>query len=316
MMAVTPPSISIDDVTIMEGDAGTKNAAITLRLSEPVSSVVTLRFATANGTATAGSDFMAKAGSVSFAAGTTTKQLLIVIEGNRIYEPNETFTINLSSPKQATIADRSGTVTIANDDPVPTPAPAPVSAALLSPTVTLAAPALVAAPTPSLTATPSTAVTLSVTSDWGSGFNGDVTVRNTTSTAYANWTVDFDFDGQISSLWNGAIASHSGNHYTVRNASWNGSVAAGSSTTFGFTATPGGSSAVLRNLTLVGSVTATPTPTAICGRNSSSLPTWTWGSIPYPISTVWRRSMGWGSSPWALCRPAPAENWPGPVTTS
>ena len=52
MMAVTPPSISIDDVTIMEGDAGTKNAAITLRLSEPVSSVVTLRFATANGTAT------------------------------------------------------------------------------------------------------------------------------------------------------------------------------------------------------------------------------------------------------------------------
>ena len=214
MMAVTPPSISIDDVTIMEGDAGTKNAAITLRLSEPVSSVVTLRFATANGTATAGSDFMAKAGSVSFAAGTTTKQLMIAIEGNRIYEPNETFTINLSSPKQATIADRSGTVTIANDDPVPTPAPAPVSAALLSPTVTLAAPALVAAPTPSLTATPSTAVTLSVTSDWGSGFNGDVTVRNTTSTAYANWTVDFDFDGQISSLWNGVITSHSGKHYT------------------------------------------------------------------------------------------------------
>ena len=113
MMAVTPPSISIDDVTITEGDAGTKNAAITLRLSEPATSAVSLRFATANGTATAGSDFVAKAGSVTFPAGTTTRQLLIAIKGNRIYEPNETFTVNLSSPKRATIADRSGTVTIA-----------------------------------------------------------------------------------------------------------------------------------------------------------------------------------------------------------
>jgi hypothetical protein len=69
MMAVTPPSISIDDVTITEGDAGTKNAAITLRLSQPASNTVSVRFATANGTATAGSDFVAKAGSVSFAAG-------------------------------------------------------------------------------------------------------------------------------------------------------------------------------------------------------------------------------------------------------
>ena len=104
MMAVTPPSISIDDVTILEGDAGTKNAAITLRLSEPASSTVSLRFATANGTATAGSDFVAKAGSVSFAAGTTTTQVLIAIKGDRTYEPNETFSINLSSPQRAILS--------------------------------------------------------------------------------------------------------------------------------------------------------------------------------------------------------------------
>jgi hypothetical protein len=83
MMAVTPPSISIDDVTITEGDAGTKNAAITLRLSQPASTTVSVRFATANGSATAGSDFVAKAGSLSFAAGTTTKQVLIAIKGDR-----------------------------------------------------------------------------------------------------------------------------------------------------------------------------------------------------------------------------------------
>jgi cellulase/cellobiase CelA1 len=259
MMAVTPPSISIDDITITEGDTGKTNAAITLRLSQPASSVVSLRFATANGTATAGSDFVAKTGSVSFAAGTTTKQVLIAIKGDRTYEPNETFSINLSSPKRATIADRSGTVTIANNDPSPTPAAVP--AATPSPAVTLPAPAVVAAPTPTVAATSSSAVAFSVTSDWGSGFNGDVTVRNTTSAAYANWTVEFDFDGQISSLWNGVIASRSGSHYTVRNESWNGSLVAGSSTAFGFTANPGGTSAVLRNLTLVGSATASPTPT-------------------------------------------------------
>jgi len=88
-----------------------------------------------------------------------------------------------------------------------------------------------------------------------------VTVRNTTTTAYGSWTAAFDFDGQITSLWNGVIASHSGSRYTVRNESWNGSLAAGASTTFGFTGTPGGSAAVLRNLTLVGSATPTPTPT-------------------------------------------------------
>ena len=238
MMAITPPSISIDDVTITEGDAGTQNAAITLRLSQPASNTVSVRFATAGGSATAGSDFVAKAGSVSFAAGTTTRQVLIAIKGDRAYEPNETFSINLSSPTRATIADQSGIITILNNDPAPAPPPVPVS-----------------------TPTPTTAVQFAVTSDWGSGFNGDVTIRNTTGTAYGSWTVEFDFDGQITTLWNGVIASRSGSRYTVRNESWNGSLAAGGSTTFGFTATPGGSSAVLRNITLVGSGAATPTPT-------------------------------------------------------
>ncbi|NCX99565.1 MAG: hypothetical protein EBX35_13570, partial [Planctomycetia bacterium] len=54
MMSVTPPVISVDDVTITEGDAGTKNAAVILRLSHAASTPVSLRFATGNGTATAG----------------------------------------------------------------------------------------------------------------------------------------------------------------------------------------------------------------------------------------------------------------------
>ncbi|MGI9178277.1 MAG: cellulose binding domain-containing protein, partial [Pirellulales bacterium] len=137
---------------------------------------------------------------------------------------------------------------------VTTTAPAP-SPAVLSTTV-------VAAPTATVTVAP---VSFAVTSDWGSGFNGNVTVRNTSGAASAGWTVAFDFDGQITTLWSGVIASQSGSHYTVRNEAWNGALAANASTTFGFTATPGGSAAVLRNLTLVGSGTPTPTPTPLPG---------------------------------------------------
>ena len=141
MMSVAPPAISVDDVTITEGDTGTRNAAIMLRLSHAASTPVSLRFATGNGTATAGSDYLAKTGIVTFPAGTTTRQVLVGIRGDRAYEPNETFTFNLSAARGATIADPSGVVTIANNDQAPTLAPAPTA----SPAVALAAPALVAA---------------------------------------------------------------------------------------------------------------------------------------------------------------------------
>lgn len=96
LMAVTP-SISIDDVTVVEGDSGTKNAAVLLRLSQAATMPVSVRVATANGTATAGVDYLAKTGLVSFATGATTTQVLIAIKGDRTFEPDETFTITLSA---------------------------------------------------------------------------------------------------------------------------------------------------------------------------------------------------------------------------
>lgn len=109
-----------------------------------------------------------------------------------------------------------------------------------------------------------------VTSDWGSGFNGDVTVTNrrltlgarsgaTTSTT--SWTASFDFDGDITSLWNGTIIARNGSTYTVANAAWNGSLAVGQSATFGFTASPGGAAARLQNLTVTFDGVAAPVPT-------------------------------------------------------
>lgn len=102
-------------------------------------------------------------------------------------------------------------------------------------------------------------VTFVVTTDWGSGFNGDVAVKNTGTSLLSDWRVSFDFNGEISNLWNGEIVSRQGSTYIVKGAFWNAAVASGASTSFGFTAGPGGANAVLRNLVLVG-VTSTPLP--------------------------------------------------------
>ena len=139
-------------------------------------------------------------------------------------------------------------------EPAPAPAPGP-------------------APTPSPGPTPVPAdpsVAFAVTSDWGSGFNGDITVTNRLLTLEARsgnaastggWTVSFDFDGEISSLWNGTIVGRSGSTYTVANATWNGSLAVGQSATFGFTGSPGGAAARLRNLTVAFDGVEAPAPT-------------------------------------------------------
>jgi len=136
---------------------------------------VSVRRATANGTATAGSDYLAKTEIVSFAPGTTTEQMLVVITGDGTLEPNETCSVTLSAARRAKIADPSGLVTITNDDPMPAPPPSAAVAA--------AAPTVVTARVATLAAPPASPLVIRVTSDWGSGFNGDVTVRNTTGAA-------------------------------------------------------------------------------------------------------------------------------------
>ena len=95
-------------------------------------------------------------------------------------------------------------------------------------------------------------VTFSVTTDWGSGFNGQVTVSNPGTTPITNWSLAFTFAGQISSIWNASITSHTGNQYVVQNASWNGTIPGGGSVSFGFTASPGGGAVTLTNFVLNG----------------------------------------------------------------
>ncbi|MFJ9036872.1 cellulase family glycosylhydrolase [Streptomyces sp. NPDC102406] len=80
-----------------------------------------------------------------------------------------------------------------------------------------------------------------VSSDWGSGFNADVTVTNTGTSATTSWQVTWDWPGSqtIAQMWNAAY-TQTGKAVTVRNAAHNGALAAGATASFGFGAAPGG----------------------------------------------------------------------------
>jgi hypothetical protein len=75
-----------------------------------------------------------------------------------------------------------------------------------------------------------------VTQDWGTGFTGYVTMTNTGAAAVNGWTLEFDFTGNITDIWDGQIVSHVGNHYVIQNVSWDVTIAAGQSVSFGFNA--------------------------------------------------------------------------------
>ncbi|MFC7840601.1 glycosyl hydrolase family 18 protein [Streptomyces sp. NPDC057382] len=102
---------------------------------------------------------------------------------------------------------------------------------------------LVGLASPAQAATSATA-TYAKTQDWGSGFEGKWTVKNTGTTAISSWTVEWDFPSgtSVTSAWDADVTS-SGTHWTAKNKSWNGSLAPGASVTFGFNGSGSGSPA-------------------------------------------------------------------------
>ena len=111
------PSLSITDVSVAEGDSGTSNATFTVNLSAASANAVTYDIATANGTATAGSDYVA--GNLigqSIPAGQTSKTFVVAINGDTVDENDETFFANVSNVSGATVADAQGVGTIVDND--------------------------------------------------------------------------------------------------------------------------------------------------------------------------------------------------------
>jgi hypothetical protein len=110
------PSVSINDVANTEGRNGTRSFTFTVSLSTATTAVVSVNFATANGSALAAEDYNAASGTLVFAAGETTKTIAVGVLGDRKREPDESFSVNLSGASGATIFDASGAGLIRNDD--------------------------------------------------------------------------------------------------------------------------------------------------------------------------------------------------------
>ena len=107
-----PQTQAIDDVRVNEA-AGT--ATFTVTLSTPSDQTVSVAYATADGTAVAGTDYTAVRGVLVFQPGETTRTVTVPILNDRVFEGAETFTLNLSDPVNATVTDPTGLGTILDD---------------------------------------------------------------------------------------------------------------------------------------------------------------------------------------------------------
>jgi chitinase len=328
------PGLSVSDATRAEGNSGTGMLDFTVSLSKAAAGPVTVQYGTANGTASAGSDYTAKSGTLTFAAGETSKTVSVAVSGDTAVEANETLTLNLSGASGATIADGSGAGTITNDD-VAAPIPPSLSVSdatraegnsgtgMLDFTVSLSkaatGPVTVRYGTANGTASagsdytaksgtltfsvavsgdaaveanetltlnlsrasgariadrsgtgtitnddvavpPSgTAVGYKVSDNWGAGFIGNMQVA-AGATALKGWTVEFDAAFDITNIWNAQIVSHVGNHYVIKNMSYNGTVGANQEASFGFQATPGSDGTAATGFTLNGMPSGSGTP--------------------------------------------------------
>ena len=219
----TPPppaiGISISDRSLNEGQTSTTSALLTVSLSAAATTPISVSYATTNGTAISDSDYQATSGKITFLAGQTSQIIMVSLLGDSTFEADENLFVDLTGPVGATLAKARGTITVENDDAAP-----PASGDFQ----------------------------FQVSDNWGSGFTADITARNTTSAAIDDWRLEFDFAGNITSIWNATLVSRVGDHYTIRNAGYNSLVAAGAAVTFGFTGSPGGTIAAPTNYRLSG----------------------------------------------------------------
>jgi aryl-phospho-beta-D-glucosidase BglC (GH1 family) len=210
-----PPVMTIMGAQVTEGAAGTQQMLFTVALSRAVGTPVSVTYTTQNGSATAGSDFVAASGTLSFAAGETSKTIAVDILGDAAVEADEAFELVLGSASGATILDGTARGTILNDDTAapPPPPPPPV--------------------------TSGDTASFRVTQSWNGGFLAEMTLEND-ATPMQGWTISFDAPFQINGVWNAELVSQVGQTYVIRNAPWNGNVPPLGSTSFGLDITGSG----------------------------------------------------------------------------
>ena len=112
------PYVFVHGVYAPEGNSGSTPFAFTVNLTVPYDRAVSVDYATADGSATAGSDYAAAAGTLTFAPGETSKTVTVLVNGDTLAEPTETFSFDLGNPSgNAAISWGAGTGTVVDDDP-------------------------------------------------------------------------------------------------------------------------------------------------------------------------------------------------------
>jgi hypothetical protein len=120
-----PPTATLLPSTVTEGNSGKSTKTFTVRLGAASGQRVAVDYATANGTANDGQDYSAATGTLIFDPGVTQKTFTVDIHGDTMYEDAETFTIGLKGSGIATFTP--ATITINNDDSLPTVSVSPLS---------------------------------------------------------------------------------------------------------------------------------------------------------------------------------------------
>ncbi|MDJ0734034.1 MAG: glycoside hydrolase family 9 protein [Nostocaceae cyanobacterium] len=212
---LTLPGLSISDVMAIPGNQGITYANFQVQLAQASDDTVTVQYATSDSTAKAGSDYEATAGVLTFAPGETSKIITVPVLGDVIQEVDESFAIQLFNPRSATLIDGYAIGVIVDEQPLPQASPV----------------------IPQAVSTPDQpSVKFVVTNDWDGVFLEEVSVTNNGTTAIEGWNLEFDADFEIppEAIWNAQIVKQQGNRYTISNADWNGTIAAGETVSFGF----------------------------------------------------------------------------------
>jgi hypothetical protein len=113
------PTISIDDQSHVEGNSDSSNFDFAVMLSNPSDQTITVHYSTADNTATRVDDYSDSSGTLTFMPGDTLETLSVSVNGDTTFEGDESFTVNLDTPANATILDGAGLGTIQNDDSQP-----------------------------------------------------------------------------------------------------------------------------------------------------------------------------------------------------
>jgi hypothetical protein len=109
------PFVDVSDAVVAEPTSGTATITFTATLSSASGLPVTVQYATANGSAVAGTDYLAASGTLTFNPGVTSQTVTITILGDLLVDPNDVFFLNLMAPSNAVLRKSTGQGTILND---------------------------------------------------------------------------------------------------------------------------------------------------------------------------------------------------------